>query len=129
MGAQYDATGPGVLPHIQSFVKAYAIPLDQLLEQDLTKYPVSFPSHLARTAISAPRSIGLQDHLIHLPPPFIQGSPVPSSDTQTFNSFFARHLLPTARPVACRDDPHVLVCPADCRLSVFQTIDAAKALW
>ncbi len=85
-GKQYDTTGPGVLPHIEAFVKAYAIPLDQLLEPDLSKYP-------------------------------------------TFNTFFSRRLKPDARPIACPEDPHVLVCPADCRLSVFETVEAAKTLW
>ncbi|CAK9785355.1 hypothetical protein CC85DRAFT_284571 [Cutaneotrichosporon oleaginosum] len=85
-GEQYDATGPGVLPHIQAFINAYAIPLDELLEPDLTKYP-------------------------------------------TFNHFFARRLKADARPVACPDDQSVVVCPADCRLSVFATVEAAKTLW
>lgn len=84
-GKQYDATGPGVLPHVQAFVTAYAIPLEQLLEPDLTQYP-------------------------------------------TFNAFFARRLRADARPLAS-PDPHVLTCPADCRLSVFESVDAAKALW
>ncbi|GMK59867.1 hypothetical protein CspeluHIS016_0900840 [Cutaneotrichosporon spelunceum] len=85
-GKLYDATGPGVLPHIQSFIKAYAIPLDELLEPDLSKYP-------------------------------------------TFNSFFSRRLKPDARLVTSPDDCHVLTCPADCRLSAFETVEAAKSLW
>lgn len=47
-GQLYDQTGPGALQHIQSFVKAYAIPMEELLEKDLTKYPVSLrPANLS----------------------------------------------------------------------------------
>ncbi|BEI95381.1 hypothetical protein CcaverHIS631_0103300 [Cutaneotrichosporon cavernicola] len=82
----YDATGPGVLPHINAFIKAYAIPLEELLETDLAKYA-------------------------------------------TFNDFFSRRLKAEARPIASVDDLHVLTCPADCRLSAFETVEAAKTLW
>ncbi|BEJ03155.1 hypothetical protein CcaverHIS641_0103300 [Cutaneotrichosporon cavernicola] len=81
----YDATGPGVLPHINAFIKAYAIPLEELLETDLAKYA-------------------------------------------TFNDFFSRRLKAEARPIASVDDLHVLTCPADCRLSAFETVEAAKTL-
>lgn len=37
----YDQTGPGVRAHINSFIAAYSLPLDELLEKDLDKYPVS----------------------------------------------------------------------------------------
>jgi phosphatidylserine decarboxylase len=34
-----------------------------------------------------------------------------------------------ARPVAAADDPAVITSAADCRLTVFESIDAAKKLW
>lgn len=40
-GQLYDQTGEDVLPHIQSFISTYQLPLDELLVSDLTKYPVS----------------------------------------------------------------------------------------
>ncbi|WVR04306.1 phosphatidylserine decarboxylase [Kwoniella sp. DSM 27419] len=47
----------------------------------------------------------------------------------TFNSFFSRRLVPSARPITSPNDPSIIVSPADCRLTVFPTIDQAKALW
>ncbi|KAL1408510.1 hypothetical protein Q8F55_005322 [Vanrija albida] len=85
-GRIYDETGPSVRPHIESFVTSYAIPLDELLVQDLDQYP-------------------------------------------TFNSFFARRLVATARPITAAADPGVLTSPADCRIGVFQTLEEATSLW
>ncbi|ORY25366.1 phosphatidylserine decarboxylase-domain-containing protein [Naematelia encephala] len=85
-GKLYDATGEGVKEHIQSFIKTYELPIDELLVQDLDNYP-------------------------------------------TFNSFFARRLLPTARPITSPEDPTIIVSPADCRLTAFQTVDLAKQIW
>jgi phosphatidylserine decarboxylase len=48
---------------------------------------------------------------------------------RTFNQFFARELKPGARPVEHPDDPLVFSSPADCRLSVFPTVDLATAYW
>ena len=39
-GKVYDKTGPDVKDHIQSFVDAYDLPLNELLVQDLDQYPV-----------------------------------------------------------------------------------------
>lgn len=57
------------------------------------------------------------------------GMDVGTADSQTFNSFFARKLLATARPIASLDDPTVVTSPADCRLSVFESVESAKQLW
>ena len=43
-GKIYDQTGPEVVEHIQSFIKTYDLPTDELLVQDLSQYPVC-PSH------------------------------------------------------------------------------------
>lgn len=40
----YDKEGPEVLTHIQSFVQTYNLPLDELLIEDLTQYPVRHPA-------------------------------------------------------------------------------------
>lgn len=45
------------------------------------------------------------------------------------NSFFARKLVPQARPVAAANDPSVIDSPADCRLSCFDTVKDATKFW
>jgi hypothetical protein len=40
-GKMYDKTGEGVLEHIKTFINTNELPLDELLVQDLTQYPVS----------------------------------------------------------------------------------------
>jgi len=52
-----------------------------------------------------------------------------ATDMQTFNSFFSRRLKPSARPITSAHDPSVIVSPADCRLTVFDTVDKAKQFW
>ncbi|OWZ78123.1 phosphatidylserine decarboxylase [Cryptococcus neoformans Bt85] len=85
-GQTYDQTGPDVEEHIESFIKTYDLPLDDLLVKDLSQYP-------------------------------------------TFNSFFSRRLIATARPITSVGDPTVVISAADCRLTVYQTVDQAKKFW
>ncbi|WVQ83822.1 phosphatidylserine decarboxylase [Cryptococcus sp. DSM 104549] len=47
----------------------------------------------------------------------------------TFNSFFSRRLLPTARPITSPNDPSLITSPADSRLTVFETVTQAKEFW
>ncbi|KAG0261550.1 hypothetical protein DFQ27_002910 [Actinomortierella ambigua] len=47
----------------------------------------------------------------------------------TFNDFFHRKLKPGARPIAEPNDPDIIVSAADCRLSVFETIESATKIW
>ncbi|KAK1926630.1 phosphatidylserine decarboxylase-domain-containing protein [Papiliotrema laurentii] len=47
----------------------------------------------------------------------------------TFNSFFARRLKPTARPITSPTNPSIIVSPADCRLTAYETVDRAKTFW
>ncbi|THG94606.1 hypothetical protein EW026_g6899 [Hermanssonia centrifuga] len=47
----------------------------------------------------------------------------------TFNEFFSRRLKPDARPVQNEDDPKNICSAADCRLTVYPTIDLAKEIW
>ena len=47
----------------------------------------------------------------------------------TFNHFFYRKLKPEARPIACPDDPSVLVSAADCRLMAFLNVSEATNFW
>jgi phosphatidylserine decarboxylase len=48
---------------------------------------------------------------------------------RTFNEFFARELKANARPIASPDDGRVVSSPADCRLTVFPTVDLAQKFW
>ncbi|KAI8923112.1 phosphatidylserine decarboxylase-domain-containing protein [Entophlyctis helioformis] len=52
----------------------------------------------------------------------------PMDSYKNFNEFFARKLKPTARTLASLD-PQVVVCPADGRVMVFKSIQAATQLW
>ncbi|KAF2158526.1 hypothetical protein M409DRAFT_31598, partial [Zasmidium cellare ATCC 36951] len=47
----------------------------------------------------------------------------------TFNEFFARELKPDARPIAEPKNERVVSSPADCRLTVFPTVDLATKYW
>ena len=46
-----------------------------------------------------------------------------------FNDFFYRRLKPDARPVQNVEDPTNACSAADCRLTVFPSVDLAKQLW
>lgn len=48
---------------------------------------------------------------------------------KTFNDFFAREILPSARPVDAPGSATVVSCPADCRLTAFPTVDLATKYW
>lgn len=50
---------------------------------------------------------------------------VPAEGFRSFNEFFYRHLKPGARPIS----KSALVSPADCRLNVFASVEAARELW
>ncbi|KIJ30811.1 hypothetical protein M422DRAFT_267642 [Sphaerobolus stellatus SS14] len=46
-----------------------------------------------------------------------------------FNEFFYRKLKPGARPIQNAEDPHGFCSAADCRLTVFETVDNAREFW
>ena len=48
---------------------------------------------------------------------------------ETFNEFFYRRLGPGARPQAQPDDASVITSAADCRLTVFDNVAAARRFW
>lgn len=50
-------------------------------------------------------------------------------DYPTFNDFFMREIKPEKRPVADPNDDSVVVCAADCRLTVFDSLEECKNLW
>lgn len=52
----------------------------------------------------------------------------PIDSYANFNQFFYRKLKPGARVLAS-PDPRVAVCPADCRLNCYQTINDATTIW
>ena len=47
----------------------------------------------------------------------------------TFNEFFYRKLKANARPIACQNDPCIIVSAADCRLILFDEISEATRIW
>ncbi|GAA5832782.1 hypothetical protein JCM11251_005761 [Rhodosporidiobolus azoricus] len=47
----------------------------------------------------------------------------------TLNSFFYRKLRPDARPLSRLGDTTVISSAADCRLTVFDSVESAKELW
>ncbi|BGP27731.1 hypothetical protein JCM10295v2_006706 [Rhodotorula toruloides] len=47
----------------------------------------------------------------------------------TLNSFFYRRLRPGTRPIASPHDATVISSAADCRLTVFQSVEEAQKLW
>jgi phosphatidylserine decarboxylase len=51
------------------------------------------------------------------------------SQYKTFNEFFYRKLKVDARPVQNADDSKGICSAADCRLTVYQTVDLAKQFW
>ena len=54
---------------------------------------------------------------------------LPMGDFRNFNEFFYRALKPDARPCSAPDRPEIVVSPADCRTTVFNTIDDATRIW
>jgi len=51
------------------------------------------------------------------------------SSYKTYNEFFYRKLKPEARKIDSVGDPSVVVSAADCRLVVFETVNAATSFW
>ena len=90
---------------IPSFIETYSIQLDDLEEPDIAKYN-TFNDFFYRYVYSR----------------FF--SDLSSLILTTFSK-----LKPDARPVQSSDDPLVINSAADCRLTVYPTIDLAKQLW
>merc|ERR1712137_21619 len=53
----------------------------------------------------------------------------PMDSFKNFNEFFYRKLREDARPISSPGDESIVVSPADCRLSVYPTVDKATELW
>lgn len=51
------------------------------------------------------------------------------SEYKTINEFFARKLKPGARVIESPEDPAIITSGADCRLTVWPTVDLAKQFW
>ncbi|KAF7308811.1 hypothetical protein MKEN_01080700 [Mycena kentingensis (nom. inval.)] len=74
---------------------------------------------------------------IHAIPSFIETYSISTAELlepditkyPTFNQFFFRKLKSDARPVANASDPTTICSAADCRLSVYPTMDLARAFW
>ncbi|USW52953.1 hypothetical protein Slin15195_G062720 [Septoria linicola] len=67
-------------------------------------------------------SFGLQGTLDQLKEPDL-------TKYKNFNDFFARELRPDARPIDEPENDKVVSSPADCRLTVFPTVDLATKYW
>ena len=50
-------------------------------------------------------------------------------DFKNFNQFFYRKLKPGMRVIDHPADPKIAISPADCRMSLFSTIDSATEIW
>ncbi|GAA98930.1 hypothetical protein E5Q_05618 [Mixia osmundae IAM 14324] len=48
---------------------------------------------------------------------------------KNFNEFFSRKLKPDARPIASPSDERIVTSAADCRLTVYPSVDQAKQFW
>lgn len=53
----------------------------------------------------------------------------PVDKFKNFNEFFYRELKPDARPCSARNNPRIIVSPADSRSVVFNTLDEATKIW
>lgn len=103
-GEIYDS--PGSTKSISSFIETYSIQLDELLNPDIESYR-TFNEFFYR---------------------YIQ---IWSLWRQFFRWILQlfRELKPDARPVQNEDDPTSICSAADCRLTVYPTIDLAKKFW
>lgn len=75
-GKVYDKTGEGVKEHIQSFIEAYDLPMDELLVQDLDQYPVGITvaplasahkTDFQRVLLAPPEALRPTDHCAREP--------------------------------------------------------------
>lgn len=97
-------------------------------------------SHLVRTHIALlRREAGREEYdssTVDQIPKFIEMMNIDMSqfkkeninDYESFNDFFIREIKPEARPIAAPDDDSVVLAPADCRLTVFDSVADAKHL-
>ncbi|KAF8888359.1 hypothetical protein CPB84DRAFT_1826727 [Gymnopilus junonius] len=93
---------------IPSFISTYNIPTDELLEPDVSRYK-TFNEFFYRYV----------------------GESFKNHDMAVLTPFFTcnRKLKPGARPVHKEEDNHIMVSAADCRLTVYPSIDLAREFW
>jgi phosphatidylserine decarboxylase len=95
----------------------------ELLKNQSDKMGREYDSPASKThIIPFIESFQLQNTL----PEFVEPDP---SRYETFNQFFAREIKESARTVAEPENDLVTSSPADCRLTVFPTIDLATRYW
>lgn len=110
----------------------YGSPQEKALHWKRTQAALKEQSVKMGKHYDAPESV---DHII----PFIESFNLQNTLSQlkepdpkkysTFNDFFARELKPDARPIDEPGNDRVLSSPADCRLTVFPSIDLATKYW
>ena len=103
-GKAFDSE-EGAFEHIRAFVETYQIDCSQLLKPNIADYKTFNEVFPGQLVLSKRR--------------------LTSSATQ----FFYRELRPGARPIDAPNDPKVISSAADCRLTVFQSVDLAKEFW
>lgn len=95
----------------------------ELLKDESLKMGRSYDSPASREHIQPfIASFKLQDTLAEL------AEPDPDKYA-CFNEFFSRALRDGTRPVQGLEDPAVVSCPADCRLTAYPTVDLATRYW
>jgi phosphatidylserine decarboxylase len=95
----------------------------ELLQSESEKMGREYDSpHSKAHIIPFIQSFRLQDTLSEL----VQPDP---DKYETFNQFFAREIREDARPIAEPENDLVASSPADCRLTVFPTVDLATRYW
>jgi len=57
---------------------------------------------------------------------FVKENP---DDYDTFNDYFTREIKPGKRTIAYKDDPTVAIISADCRLTVWNSVEEARKFW
>lgn len=104
-GKAYDSEA-GAFEHIKAFVHTYAIDCSELLKPNIADYKT-----FNQYGNTSPFNTQLLAHAFFS------------------NRFFYRELRAGARPVDSPEDPKIISSGADCRLTVFETVDLAKEFW
>jgi phosphatidylserine decarboxylase len=95
--------------------------IEHLLREESIKQGVIYDSHNSTKSIASfARTYSIKTDELENPD---------LNSYKSFNDFFYRKLRPGARPVQNAEDPTGFCSAADCRLTVYQTIDLAKQFW
>jgi len=108
----------------------YSDPIDKLDERGLVRHELLTESihagHVNNKEKSASKIPGFIKYFEINMSQFQKEKP---EEYRTFNDFFIREVKEGVRPVASPDDPLVVTSAADCRLTVFNSLEETKDLW